>query len=73
MARLSRLVDKEFLEDRIKDVISDFHMAVKAGAIEGGADVLPRMIVDEVYAVLGELDTDDLDDYTPLTYDPEDD
>jgi len=50
MARLSRLIDKERLWERIEDVILE----------HGGAPELSDPVIDEIYAFLSEMDTEDL-------------
>jgi len=58
--RLSRLVDKVQLAERIDDVLQFGGFVTYYEMSESERDELVDSISDEVYAFLSELDTDDL-------------
>lgn len=63
MARLSRLVDKDLLEERIGEVIEEVMGDDRTlDYIDRDYGVI-KAIVDEVYRFLGEMDTEDIDLY----------
>ncbi len=61
-------VDKEYLEERIAEIILDHKVATESGIEIINTSTLPRLIADEVYNILRELDEEDY----PV-YEPEDD